>query len=367
MNQNNTTGIYIHIPFCKSKCPYCDFYSMCADNELKDRYLSAVIDELATLDNAKIYDTVYFGGGTPTEFGADRIVRVLNFIRENYKLAENTEITLECNPQSDLFDLFSKVKFAGVNRISIGCQSIHDNELKSLGRLAKINDIEKAINDARKAGIFNISVDLMLGIPQQTKESLLKSLQFFIDKKIPHISCYMLQIEEGTIFQKRMNRLSLPDENSVSELYEILINTLNHAGINQYEISNFAVKGFESKHNLRYWNLSDYYGIGPSAHSLINNSRYYYERDIEKYITARKKIYDGDGNTYDEYIMLQLRLTNGLNLTKLKENYGFAFAKKKLTVIENYVKSGYIIEENDNIKLTTKGMLASNRIIADLL
>ena len=213
-------GIYIHIPFCKSKCPYCDFYSMRCNDELMDRYLSALVDDIreTSAGVTEAVDTVYFGGGTPSVFGGDRIGKVLDAIRESYKLV-SPEITVECNPSTTNYVFYETLFKAGVNRISLGMQSAVDKERKNLGRAADKNQVAKSIAEARQAGINNISLDMMLGIPYQTIESLDESIDFIKEQNVEHISAYMLKIEKGTRFYDMGDKLVLPDENEVCDMY----------------------------------------------------------------------------------------------------------------------------------------------------
>ena len=362
------TGIYIHIPFCKSKCPYCDFYSFKPDETQKDSYLKAVlrcIKENKSQIKAPV-DTVYFGGGTPSFFGGERIRAVIDCIKENYTLI-SPEITVECNPSSVSDEFFEIISKAGVNRISMGMQSAVDSERKALGRLSGKDEVGSAISLAKKNGINNISLDLMLGVPYQTMESLNESIDFLISSDIKHISAYMLKIEEGTPFYKMQNSLTLPDEDTVCEMYLHTVKRLSENGFEQYEISNFAKKGFESRHNLHYWRTEEYLGIGPSAHSFLNGKRFYFERDFNSFLINPAIIEDGDGGSEEEYIMLSLRLSEGFSKEKFKERFGrypdtAIFQKAKELEKHNLLKI-----ENETISLTPEGFLISNSIIGKLL
>ncbi len=361
------TGIYIHIPFCKSKCPYCDFYSFKAENQQKDSYLKAVLFCLSGYISKVrgAVDTVYFGGGTPSVFGGERIARIIGFIKDNFNLIPDAEITVECNPSSVDSKLASHLKAAGVNRISMGMQSAVDRERQSLGRLSGRKDVENAIRLFRDAGITNLSIDLMLGIPCQTKESLSESLSFATESGATHLSTYMLKIEEDTPFATA--ELTLPDEDEVCELYLEAVSYLKEKGFLQYEISNFAKEGFESRHNLRYWRCEEYIGIGPSAHSFLNGKRFYYPRDFEAFVKNPTPVYDGEGGDEEEYIMLSLRLSKGLDFALYEKRYGKALAQSIIEKAEKFRKAGLLTVDSTGIRLNEKGFLLSNTIIAELI
>ncbi len=363
------TGIYIHIPFCIRKCPYCDFYSFSAEEKDKDSYLKAVLCALkskSSLVRGEV-DTVYFGGGTPSVFGGERISQVISCIRNNYKLTENAEITVECNPSSVSEAFFKVLAQAGVNRISMGMQSAVENERKTLGRLSDKAQVEKAIAFAKNAGIDNISLDIMLGVPLQTMESLDESIDFLLSADIKHISAYMLKIEENTPFDKMKDSLSLPDEDTVCDMYLHTVNRLSEAGFNQYEISNFSAKGFESRHNLKYWHCKEYLGIGPSAHSFIGGKRYYYGRDFDAFLKGENWIYDCDGGDSQEYIMLALRLKEGLLFGEYEIKFGEKIDEEILKRAEKFSRMGLLTLTKEGMALTARGFLLSNTVIGELI
>ncbi len=362
------TGIYIHIPFCKAKCPYCDFYSFRPEETHKDSYLKAVLSCLEKYKStvSDEIDTIYFGGGTPSFFGGERISRIIAYIKEVFSV-NDAEITVECNPSSVDEELVLALKGAGVNRISMGMQSAVTKERKALGRLSDGNQVRECVNLFRKHGIDNISLDLMLGVPCQTKESLDESIDFLLSCGIRHISAYMLKIEEDTLFYSLQDSLPLPDEDTVCDLYLHTVSRLNSEGFLQYEISNFAQKGFESRHNLRYWHCEQYLGIGPSAHSFINGKRFYFERDFEKFLTCPEAIPDGDGGSEEEYIMLALRLSEGLSFEDFKRRFGKAIDCEIISKAEKYEKAGLLSVTGEKLFLNEKGFLLSNQIISDLL
>lgn len=358
-------GLYIHIPFCNGKCPYCDFYSVNPESEKVTAYVNALCREIDKSDI--ICDTVYFGGGTPSLIGSDNIAKIMNHIKRTH----DCEATLECNP-SDTgaadsgFD-FSVVAKSGINRISMGLQSADDYERKILGRRGGCRDVERAIARAKNAGINNISLDLMLGIPDQTEESLEKSIEFCKNSGAKHISAYILKIEEGTPFYKIKNTLSLPDEDKTCDLYLSAVEMLKNAGYHQYEISNFSEKGFESRHNLKYWHCEEYLGIGASAHSFFGGRRFYYERSLDDFINGIIPTDDGIGGDEEEYIMLALRLSEGLIFRNYEQRFGKSIPQNIIKKARELEEHGLVNADDDSISLTVRGFLVSNSIISSLI
>lgn len=367
-------GVYIHIPFCKSKCPYCDFYSYRCDDFQKECYVNAIIDEITTGRRASDFfkkpftaDTLYLGGGTPSVLTGEQILKIVDTAKKEYQLPENAEITIECNPSSDIEALIPYFKKAGINRVSLGMQSAVTEERRQLGRSADKERVLQAINLLKENGINNISLDIMLGVPSQTMESLEETLKFAVGCKVTHISAYILKIEEGTFFHKNQNRFNFPDENTVCELYLRCCNFLEKNGYSHYEISNFALPGSESRHNTKYWELENYLGIGAAAHSFIDGKRFYFESNSESFINGNKAIYDCDGGDYEEYIMLHLRLKTGLSISKLARIYGSKCTEKIIKKAPLLKEQGFIKFDCDNLSLTNKGFLLSNAIIAELI
>ncbi len=368
-------GIYIHIPFCKSKCPYCDFYSMRCDEETKQKYVDALLDEIKTLRRCKDFtgeifadaDTLYLGGGTPSVLSGEQIALIVNTAKESFNIPHTGEITVECNPRSDIEGLIPYFKECGVNRVSLGMQSAVDTERKTLGRNADRNRIKQVINLFKDNGITNISLDIMLGIPHQTAESLKSTLEFVKECDIPHISAYMLKIEEGTFFDTHSERYTFPDDDEVCDLYTQCADYLVNNGYCHYEISNFAKPGYESRHNTKYWRLDNYLGIGPSAHSFVSGKRFYFENNLESFINGEKPVFDSTGGDRNEYIMLRLRLQEGLNIDTLKEKYGKDSADSITKKAPLLKEQGFIEYDGKSIALTEKGFLLSNSIIIELL
>ncbi len=349
-------GLYIHIPFCRKKCAYCDFYSVFENGNLSDEYLSALSVDIKKRGGQfdRPFDTVYIGGGTPSLLG-ERISDLLKTVKENFNITEDAEITAEVNPDVTNEFLYSAYE-SGVNRISIGIQSGNDSELKVLGRTHNSADCKDAVNRIKSAGFKNISADLMIALPESNIKTLKENLDFMISLQIPHISSYILKIEPNTKFFKFTPQM--PDEENQADQYLFMCEYLENHGYNHYEISNFALDGYESRHNLKYWNCEEYLGLGPSAHSFIDGKRFYYERDIKKYINSAETVFDGIGGTREERLMLGLRLKKGVLLSEVN------ISKDRLSLYEN---AGLISTDNSRISLTDKGMLLSNTIITELL
>lgn len=369
---DNTLGLYVHVPFCaQGKCPYCDFYSLVPSEEKKDSYVAAVIDDLIKQSEnfkTRLVDTVYFGGGTPSVLGL-KLIKILKAIFENYMVDENAEITFEANPKTINFNTLNELKKAGFNRLSLGMQSANDDELKMLGRRHTKEDVKIIIDEARQAGFTNISVDLMLCVPGQTKKSMLESINYLKILNPEHVSAYLLIVEEGTEFYKNRDKLNLPDDDEQADMYLLCVDELEKLGYMQYEISNFAKKGFESRHNTRYWKTKEYLGFGPSAHSFVDGKRFYYDRNLDDYINRRITKVEGDGvgGTIEEFIMLGLRLSEGINKTDLLKRYNKDFSYFNMKELELLKNNGLINLTEENISLTKKGLLVSNSVISALI
>lgn len=360
---NKQVGLYIHVPFCRSKCPYCDFYSLAANDETKAEYIDKVCGLLKS--DLHTFDTVYFGGGTPSQLGAKAVADILACV----STTERPEITLECNPSDCLdggFD-FALAASAGVNRISMGLQSANDAERRALGRRTDSSAVREAFDRARQAGIDNISLDLMIGTPLQTICSLLRSAEFCIALGAKHISAYMLKIEAGTGFYNRRNELELPDEDTVCDMYLALCGFLREHGYAQYEVSNFALPGFESRHNLKYWRCEEYIGIGPAAHSFLDGRRFYYPRDLGGFIAGNAPADDGEGGSFEEYAMLALRLSEGLIFSNARERFGNAPVDAIIKKAQAPILRELVNISDKNISLTERGFLLSNSVIAELV
>ncbi len=365
-------GLYLHIPFCKSKCPYCDFYSFSGKDAQKNEYVTAlkekVLSSILTLQTDYVCkaNTLYIGGGTPSALGAENLTTLVNACNSGF-LTDDAEVTVECNPHGLDEDFFQILHDCGVNRISLGLQSAIDNERRILGRLSDRNQVENAVKSAQKAGFENITLDVMLGVPEQTENSLNETLDFCISLGVPHISAYILKLEENTHFYKNREKYNFPDDDLTADLYLQMCEALENNGIMQYEISNFAKKGFESRHNLKYWHCEEYLGLGPSAHSFLNGKRFYFDRDFDKFLRSDSPIPDGEGGDFTEFAMLALRLTEGLQEKKVFERFGHSIPKGIHEKSKIFIDNGYMIAKENGIALTRKGFLMSNTILSEIL
>lgn len=339
-------GLYIHIPFCFSKCPYCDFYSTKYTPTAADAFAEKLGGQMQ--DYTGSFDTVYFGGGTPSILEPQVLTGILQAVRDHFAIDPAAEITVECNPSKDLTGDMEQYAAAGINRVSIGMQSAVDRERFALGRRAGSGEVARTVAAAKAAGITNISLDVMLGTPKQTPDSLEETFAFIARMQVTHISAYLLKIEPGTPFDRLQAKLALPEEDTVCQMYLQTVERLGQLGFAQYEISNFARPGYESHHNLKYWLLEPYLGLGPSAHSLWNGRRFYFDRD---WIWQD----EGPGGDREEQILLGLRLNRGIPADWLTRDPA------------PYIAGGFMRRANGRISLTPRGMLVSNTILAELL
>lgn len=370
-----TLGLYIHIPFCKSKCGYCDFNSYAGKEGLVEPYFDTLNLEIELI--SKKYkgtvDTIYFGGGTPTAVEPKYICKTIDTIKNNFEQCSNIEITTECNPGTVDYKELCELSDGGINRLSIGLQSADNGCLKALGRIHTFEDFDRCFTDARRAGFDNISLDLMYGLPEQTMEAWTETLQSAIQFKPEHISAYALKIEEGTPFAKA--KLNLPDDDLVADMYEKAIRVLCGAGYNRYEISNFARTGFESQHNLKYWKCDDFIGFGAGAFSCADGIRFSNETDIEEYIDGIKKkasaeVYCEELSDFDkmsEFVFLGLRLENGISEKEFKNRFKLNIDEVFGKPIEKYTKMEFLIREKGQIRLSDKGFFVSNIILSDFV
>ncbi len=362
----DSAGIYIHVPFCGKKCGYCDFYSVKYSGAAAADYTDAVLRNLRYYsDIGRNVDTVYFGGGTPSLLTAAQIESILSEIERDFSLDGNAEITLEANPNTLTPQKLAELRRINVNRLSLGVQSLADDELKFLGRSHSAERAIKAIRDAHGTGFSNISCDLMIGIPKQTAESMKRSISRLAELPIQHVSAYILKTEKGTPFDCDEIREILPDDDETADLYLSMVGLLEQFGFRQYEVSNFALSGYESRHNCRYWKCRDYIGIGPSAHSCFDNKRFAAERSIDSFIQSLvQKTYVTDNSPcgFEESAMLRLRLKEGLDLAETGSH-----REKIEKKIPDLVKVGYAEFDGRYISLTPKGFLMSNSIIEYLI
>lgn len=360
-------GLYLHIPFCDGKCAYCNFFSRRPETDELTEYTERLISGIKAWGNKldRAVDTVYFGGGTPSLLGHERLTAILKAVMRSFPVTDDAEITLEVNPTSaDTLD-FTVLRRAGFNRLSVGLQSANDHELKILGRRHTAADARYTVQRAQAAGFDNISLDVMLAIPEQTKESLDRTLRFCADCNVQHISAYILKIEEGTPFYQQRNQLSFFTDDEQAAFYEQTVEALAELGYHQYEISNFSLPGCESGHNLHYWHDEEYLGLGPSAHSFINGKRFYYDGDFSSFYVDRVTE-ESEGGDSDEYIMLALRLNEGLQFGEYEKRFHRPVSEGLIRAAEKLQAQGLCRVTDDAVALTVKGYLVSNAVIGYL-
>ena len=371
-------GIYIHIPFCRSKCDYCDFYSLAGREDQMDRYQKALLahlKETAPLAQGYPVDSIYFGGGTPSYYGAKRIKELLAHLSKLFQVEKDAEITVECNPDSVDLKSLRILRKAGVNRLSMGMQSAQEAELRAIHRIHTPQQTNQAVEAARKAKFTNLSLDLIYGLPGQTMESWKATVEHALSLIPQHLSCYGLKVEEGTPLARRVAEGEvLPDDDQQADLYLWTVGRLERAGLPQYEISNFAKPGYESRHNLRYGLTRPYLGFGPGAHSDFGGRRYSFVRDLDAYIRG---VLEG-GDIIDsselipqrercgEYLMLRLRTVRGVDGREYRHTYFMDFAPLEARLRE-FAAQGWAEEVDGRWRLTPRGFLVSNQLIGDLL
>ena len=377
---NKHAGIYLHIPFCIKKCPYCDFYSI-TDQSLKQPFIKALIREIEMVSSSSLlFDTLYFGGGTPSVFKAEDISRIIEKIYSLFNMLADSEITIEVNPGTVAFEQLVEYRSIGINRINIGVQSFQDANLDFLGRIHSSNDADLTIRWARKAGFDNIGIDLIYGIPGQTKKTWLYDLQRAVEFEPEHLSCYMLTYEKGTPLdrERRQGKFKPVAGSLLAELFETTMEYLTTHGYVQYEISNFAKNvSRKSRHNMKYWSFSPYLGFGPSAHSFIEPQRYWNCRSVKKYIenikegrlpVEEKEILSKE-QRMTEMVYLGLRKTDGIDIDVIDETLGINFCQIFAEKIKQLEEDGYIlpIHPKNRCALSRKGMLFLDSIAPVLM
>ncbi len=362
-------GVYVHIPFCIKKCPYCDFYSLASDETTKDAYVKALKAGFCTYAGRVTADTLYFGGGTPSLLGGERISALVSAAKEAFSLPPTAEITMEANPGDDLPEVFSGFSSAGGNRVSVGVQATQEEMLRSLGRRHTAAQAEAAVRAAHDCGIHNVSVDLMLGIENQTPETVKRAVKTVASWGVSHVSAYLLKIEPGTPFAAKP--LILPDEDETATLYLTAVEALRDEGFCQYEISNFALPGYESRHNLKYWNGEEYLGFGPASHAFYKGKRTYFPRDLGGYLAGTLSPLAEEDSEFpagskEEYALLRLRLRQGLSESLFAERFGEpipALWREKA----KRLPASLVTVDDDGIRLSAEGFLVSNTIFTAIL
>ena len=379
------TGIYIHTPFCKSKCAYCNFFSLASESKIND-YVEALKKEIVLRKNylgGEIVKTIYFGGGTPSLLSVKNIEEILELLNKNYEIIPNPEITLEINPDTIDREKMSSLKQIGINRMSVGIQSFDDEDLRYLGRRHDSRHAMQVLEDLKHTDFEKITLDLIYGMPTLTEKKWNKNLDIFFSTGITHLSAYALTVEPKTILGQRIEKgelQSVSEEETILH-YNILVERTKENGFEHYEISNFAKEGFRSQHNSIYWRDEKYLGLGPSAHSYDGNSRQWNISNLTKYIqmvgdaeTQRgreaelfyeKEILSTE-DKFNEYVMTSLRTSWGCDIEKIERDYGKSYAHHFLKNIKKYLENGEMLKENNTYFLSEDGKLFADGIAADL-
>ncbi len=372
-------GIYVHVPFCESKCAYCNFISFKSDEETKEKYVFALIKEMEMYKEKLkdcVIDTIFFGGGTPSCLRPKSVKNILNYITNNFNVESDAEITIECNPNSITREKLSEYKLAGVNRLSIGLQAYNNKLLKLIGRIHTIDDFDRAIKNAKSMGFENINVDLLLGLPKQKMYDVAFELKHLIKLNIPHFSCYGLIVEENTKLCRDLENkvYSLPSEENSVKMYNYTLNFLKKHGIFRYEVSNFAKKGFESKHNLKYWTMQEYVGFGLASHSFFDNERWENASKLNEYFTLIESGQlprislekETNESLKEEFLMTGLRKQSGISLDEYEKMFNEDLLISKQTEISKLFDEQLVDIKDGRLFATDKGFEFLNQIILNL-
>lgn len=369
-------GIYIHIPFCKYICSYCDFNKFYIQRQPVDEYISALVKEIKLMPNVENVETIYIGGGTPSALNDAQLHKLLSELRTKVP-QKLKEFTFEANPEDLTFERIGLIKEYGVDRISMGVQTFNNELLKILGRGHVASDVEVAVNNCKNHNIKNINVDLMFSLPKQTMDDLTDSMEKIVSFDISHISCYSLILEQKTKLynQVRDKKVILPSNETEEKMYDYVINYLTEHGYNQYEISNFSKPNCESIHNSNYWRNYEYYGLGAGAHGYIGNIRYanhgalrfYIDNMNEKNSAVREETTIAEKDRIEEELFLGLRLLKGVSLKSFKERFGRELLDVYKDSVEKNIKIGYLEIEKDYLRLTRKGLFYGNDVFSDFL
>ena len=366
-------GLYVHIPFCVKKCNYCDFCSFSdLSQDIRNSYIDQLCREILSYKGQEIIiDTIFFGGGTPTLLSVNDVNKITDTIRETFSIDSDVEFTMEANPGTTSRERLQGFIECGVNRFSIGLQTIHEKELKKLGRIHTYKDFLKTYSDLRELGIKNINVDLMYGIPYQTIDSFEETINAVLKLNPEHLSVYGLILEEGTPFFNYKEDLPIPLEDTECDMYELACKVLSQNEYSHYEISNYSKLGYESRHNKKYWNSKEFIGVGLSAYSYLDGKRFGNTKDLRKYLSGNGiseycDNIDLESEKY-EYAMLALRLSEGISLPGYQRLFSEDFLSGREEIISRLSLGGYVNINNDRLSLTEKGFYVSNYIITELL
>lgn len=365
-------GLYIHIPFCLKKCKYCDFNSFTFSCEDKKSYLSALEKNMQMYSGEEV-DTVFIGGGTPTSLSSAELTRLIDSIKSTFKLSESCEFTVEMNPKTVDKEKLTVLKEKGVNRLSLGVQSFNDDELKKIGRIHSSYDAIETVSLIKECGFDNFSIDLMSALPGQTFDSFKENIKTAISLSPSHISCYSLILEDGTPLYEEYIRgeLNLPSEDAEREMYDYAVSALNKAGYFRYEISNFAKCGYESKHNIKYWQCDEYIGIGLSSHSYIDGVRFSMTDEFDDYISGDFSRYDENVLTLEdkmsEFMFMGFRMDKGVSKTEFLHRFGKTIDEVFSVPLLKFKKMGMIVEREDYYTLSEVAVGISNSIMCEFL
>lgn len=372
-------GLYIHIPFCESKCIYCDFYSMANNNHLIDKYINALLVEAVLRKNelnSETLTTVYLGGGTPSLLSITQLSKIVNGLKKVFDFSAVEEFTIEVNPDDVTADYIQQAKSLGINRVSMGVQSFSDEDLRFINRRHTAKQATDAIHIIKKAGIDNISIDLIYGIPGQNIEKWKNNVDTAISLSVQHISAYTLMYEEGTRLSvmRSLGKITEVDDDVVTAMYDYLVAQLKSNGYIHYEISNFALPGFHSRHNSSYWNLTPYLGLGVAAHSFDGTVRRFNPSNLKKYLDTLgegKLCVEVENITksekYDEYVMLRLRTADGIDADELMHRFGEEYYQFFIEKAKPLVSEGSLINENGRYYIPENHIMISDNITCDLL
>lgn len=379
-----TAGIYLHIPFCKSRCSYCDFATdIYRSSDAVERYVNALCKEISNFrfqisesqeqhqEAQNLVDTIYFGGGTPSLLTPKQVEKILESIYKKFKVQSDIELTMEMNPATVSLETLRGYRSLGMNRASFGVQTFDDTELKRLARGHDANDARQTFRLLREAGFENVSFDLIAGLPRQTLADWERNLDEAMTMRPEHLSLYLLEINEGTPLaeQIRSERQPMPDEELAAEMYELMLEKISADGYRQYEISNFSLPGLESRHNSKYWLLDPVYAFGVSAHSFDGRRRYSNERDTARYVgmieeSGNSVVMSEEVDTASEFIFLGLRLNKGIDLAEYSNRFGSNIEEKYDSELHRLTDAELVEVSDGNLRLTQKGMLFSNEVFA---
>ena len=371
----NPLAIYIHVPFCKQKCAYCDFASFSGKEESWQRYFDALLEEISSWkDELRVREarSIFFGGGTPSLVPAEYIARVMAKLKEYIAFAPDIEVTLEANPGTVTKDKLEIYREAGINRLSFGVQSFDAGLLKNLGRIHNPGEAREAVLLAWECGFENISIDLMYALPGQSMEMWLDTLKTAAGLPLTHISAYSLIVEEGTAMHRRVQagEAIIPDDDEVNEMQRLAVDFLKRHGFERYEISNYARTGFESRHNCTYWLGGEYLGLGSAAHSLLNDMRFGNPTGLEDYIGGMRmldKVQRSLSDRKEELIMLSTRMVRGLDLEMWQREFDEDFLKKHEKAVRKMMNYGLVEIEDKHLRLTTMGLELQDSVVLELM